>query len=162
MFKNNLNIENLKIDLLNIYNSGDWCKIVPEFQTFPTLFEIKKNHWQELKNNFIDEVTKHTKIVPIHVKAWCYANFPGYAQKEWPIWHTHIEQDKKQLKICGVMYLTNSEEGTVFLKENNYVYLSSDIGIWNFFQPDQLHSPPKWDPNNKTNRYCIAAEAIYV
>ena len=161
MFKPDF-MEALKIDLLDIYNSGEWCKFVPEFQTFPTLFEINKDHWQELKNNFIDEVSKYTGVVPTHVKAWCYANFPGHAQKEWPMWHVHNEGFLNQLKICGVMYLTPSSEGTVFLKEDKHVYVAGDVGVWNFFQKDEVHSPPKWNPNNKTNRYCIAAEAIYV
>jgi hypothetical protein len=159
MFKD---IDRLKDDLLEIFNAGEWYRGVPEFQTFPTLFEINKIHWQNLKKDFIDEVFKFTGRTPELVKAWCYANFPGHAQKEWPLWHTHDVTFPKEEKICGVMYLTYSPEGTVFLKDDKHIYLSGDIGVWNLFDSNEVHSPPKWDPNNKTNRYCIAAEAIYV
>jgi hypothetical protein len=154
-------IEPLKTDILEIFASGDWCKDFPKFQTFPTLFENKKSHWQNLKNNFSDEVFKYSGRVPKLVRAWCYANFSGYAQEQWPLWHTH-DKFLNQKKICGVMYLTYSPEGTVFLKGDKHIYLSGEVGVWNFFNSNEIHSPPKWDPNNKTNRYCIAADAIYV
>ena len=161
---NNLHI--LISDLNDIYESENWFKTGPNFQTFPTLFDIKKDHWQELRQNFIDSVSQYSGAIPVRIEAWCYANFVGQPQEEWPLWHTHEKIMWPELgvkrKVCGVMYLTPSEKGTVFLKENKYVYLPADVGVWNFFDPQEVHSPPKWDPSNKTNRYCIAADAGFI
>jgi hypothetical protein len=154
-------LELLINDLSDIYNSGEWCRNVPKFQTFPTLFEIEKNHWQNLKQNFIDNVVGYTGEIPTRVRAWCYANFYNCPQENWPSWHTHEKSwDAKRL-VCGVLYLTPSLQGTIFLRGDKHFYLSGDVGVWNFFESTEVHSPPEWDLNNKTNRYCIAAEAIY-
>jgi hypothetical protein len=160
-----MNIDLLKSDLLEIYNSGNWCKDVPEFQTFPTLFDIEKPHWQYLKNNFIENVVKETKIRPKEVRAWCYANFFGYPQKKWPLWHNHSgkREDNNnwyECYACAVLYLTENESGTLFNKNGIITSLPGEIGIWYFFEPEDMHSPPEWDAFKTENRFCIATEAL--
>ena len=156
-------VEKFKSDLLDMFQSGDWCRDVTEFQTHPVLFEIQKDHWQKLRQNFIDSVINYVGYAPSSVRAWCYANLANHPQKDWPIWHTHEHSLRGHKRLlCGVLYLTHSMQGTVFLKDNQHKYLPADVGVWNFFNADEVHSPPKWDHTNQENRYCIAAEAIYV
>jgi hypothetical protein len=155
-------VENLKVDLENIFSSGDWCPNVPKFQTRPTLFTRQESYWQALKEDFINEATLYVGKAPKFVEAWCYANFPNHPQDEWPLFHDHLKPRKQgKCVVCGVMYLSQEEHGTLFQNKNEYVYAPSDVGVWVFFDADVPHSPPYWDASKKSARYCIAANALY-
>lgn len=157
-----MNINALIKDIDQLIKSGDWCTFAPKFQTWADLFHREDLHWIELRDDFIAKATRDIGQKPKLVRAWCYANYAGIPQEEWPLWHIHgRSQEDGESRICGVMYLTQGELGTMFKKDGKIFYAPSTVGVWYFFDPDEEHSPPKWDPDKKQNRYCIAAEALY-
>jgi hypothetical protein len=157
-----MNVERLINDIDELFKSGDWCVDVPKFQTWPTLFNRNDIHWVNLRNNFISETTKKLGQKPTTVQAWSYVNYAGIPQDKFPLWHIHgRKRAEGECRICGVLYLTEEEQGTMFLNEGKVFHAPSTICEWYFFDPDKKHSPPLWDFNKKHNRYCIAAEAIY-
>jgi hypothetical protein len=130
---------------------------VPGIQTYPGLFDETEDHWNNnwdlLKLAYLDSCKAAGFPVPSRVFGWAYIDkdkVENTSQK----WHRH--SDQSDAYVCGVMYLDDYFQGTLF---EGYE-LNPKKHEWNIFSSDLLHSPPPWSGNMGSDRYVIALDGI--
>jgi hypothetical protein len=132
---------------------------VPGVQTWPKLFDHTSEHWETIKKSFIESCTEK----PDFIRAWAFIQRPGVEDSVYPGWHLHGE-DRGDARCfqCGVFYLDRFPQGTIFKRDEKEIVGDATPFVWHMFSPDDVHCPPKWDPNSTVTRYAIAAEALNI
>ena len=144
--------ENCIRDIYEYFSVGDWCEMVPKYQTWPVLFERTETHWKYLKDTFL-EGTKNKTYKSIH--AWAYVSFSGKESSKKDLFHVH------SLENSAVFYLKLSTptKGTIFKTDDYLISPIVDTSSWYYFKSNVLHSPSDWDHlNEKENRIVLAVE----
>jgi hypothetical protein len=144
--------ENCINDVLEYFKLDNWCKHVPQYQTWPVLFERKEPHWQYLRNSFLNAANLDSFQ---KINAWAYVSFVDKPSNEQELYHTH------NLKYSAVFYLSisSSKKGTVFLIDDFLISPVVDDSSWYLFNSNIFHSPSHWDyVNEKQNRIVLAVE----
>jgi len=139
-------------DIEKLFVDDEWCKHVPHYQTWPTLFDRKEEHWISLKKKIEDKfnLQKNQRL-----KAWAYVSFVGKKGCLANLWHVHDSKDN----FSAVFYLQNDNEfaGTMYMIEDTIVSPKVDNDTLYMFSSNILHTPPYWDyENSKSNRIVLA------
>ncbi len=160
-------VDKVTIKVDELFDSDDWAKSVPHYQTWPDLF--KYDQLFKFKYSFILScylyLNKEVDIVDI--KSWCYMNFysnfhrNSVKSKLDILWHSHSEDNTK--KLSGIFYLSNpkdvddySSTGTFFRGCPNIV--PQDFH-WFIYPSYLMHRPGKIQSEQK--RYILAADLYY-
>jgi len=148
-----------------LFSSDNWCKEVPNFQTYSHLQEFEefdifvKTFVMSCKNYILKYKPKLQKDNN-YVKMWCYHdNFhiqkrkaEQFGYKSYGrLWHKHSE---KGAILSGVYFLQNSiNEPTLF---KDFKLLKATPFTWHIFTSNTYHSPP--ETTNEKGRYTLAAD----
>jgi hypothetical protein len=165
-FENLISIEDnnkciKKID--NLFDTDNWCKTVPHYQTWPNLFDY--NQFYKFKYSFILSCHSYLgrEVDIIEIKSWCYMNYHlNYSIKNIDtLWHSH--GDKTDKKISGIFYLSNPKDvsdyassGTEFKEFPNII---PEDFCWFIYPSYLIHRPGKIQSNLK--RYVLACDFEY-
>ena len=136
----------------NLIKSGNWCKFVPKYQTWPNL-----NQYDEFKifeETFITSCLQYLNFTPnFKVSMWVFRDnrFNNMKKDQFDLWHCHVDG-----KISGLYYLKNlRNEGTQF---KNFNMIPKKY-TWHIYPSHLLHKPPVI--KSFRNRYTIAANFEY-
>ena len=170
-FKNLISLEeNINcIKLIDqLFESGNWCKTAPQYQTFTNLFVYEE--FYKLKYSFVlscfSYLNKEVNIFTI--KAWCHMSFYSHQikkdrDKEWHSHHDsyHEESDKK---LSGLFYLNVPKDvpdyessGTEFKEFPNII---PEDFCWFIFPSHLVHRPGKIQSDSK--RYVLGCDVKYI
>lgn len=155
-------------DLNTIYEKNLVKDNKQKYQTKDILFSEQNNpcwseHWDVLKNTFLDSVSAHTKQTFSNCKAWCFGSFPKTKNLQWE-WHTH-----PKAVYSGILYLTLPTDTvgnlcftTEFLQpDRKSLFVEPIIGSWFIFDATWVHRNGFWDHQEMNDaRYCIAASVF--
>ena len=143
----NSTIENCIQIIDNLFESDNWCKNVPKYQTWPTLFEHDK--FYPFAKTFLQCCSFYLNTQQISYKkisAWAYKSDVTVNHRPW---HNHAESH-----LSGIFYLKNDElVGTEF---KSVPGILPEKYCWYIFPSFLYHRPQQ----NKTNmqRYTLAAD----
>ena len=167
-FKNLISLED-NINCIKVvdklYESGNWRKKMPPYQTWRNLFTYEE--FYKLKHSFIfscfsylnKEVNYGTPI-----KSWCYMNYHSeqIKQDRNKRWHSHAINSGK--KLSGIFYLHNPKDipdyessGTEFKEFPNII---PEDFCWFIFPSHLVHRPGKIQSESK--RYVVAGDFVYM
>lgn len=149
-------------DIEQYFIDDNWCKDVPFFQTWPTLFERNEQHWLYLKSKTIEIFTLLKNKKPVKLKAWSYVSFVNKKGSLGNAWHTHFEPNVEKLSSIVYLQFENEEDSTLF-KFNEYIIMPIiKENTCYVFDSDITHSPSYWDyQNSKKNRIVLAIDAYF-
>jgi hypothetical protein len=145
-----------------LYGNKECIKPHLPQQTQDILFDERNpkwgNHWNILKNTFLQSANKYTGENYNNCKAWVFGCFPQEESKQYD-WHMH-----PNAKLSAVMYLSLPDgcETTEFINEDKTTtFLPHKLGEWFMFKKDHIHRNGYWDYSKmNSNRYCLAASVI--
>ena len=144
---------NLKEDIRSELSNGNVAdENLPKWQTNPTLFNRREDHWNKLRESFIAS----TKIYvgnPLPIKdafAWAVMSNDISEKTHWI--HRHHTTD-----ISGIFYLSDFS-GTQFTLENQCSTMVCEpvIGCWYIFPSMLGHRP--YDYQGEEMRFTVAAD----
>jgi hypothetical protein len=150
------------IELVNQkFETGDWHKDSPTFQTYPDLFEYDVAY--KFKNSFLFSCYSYMKmeIKWFKLKAWCYMDYyDNWITKDKDAqWHHH------PAKLSGIFYLYNPKSvknyplaGTEFLEDGIPNIIPEDF-CWFIYPSEYIHRPGQIQTNEK--RYTLAADLYF-
>ena len=146
-----------------LFDSGNWCRTVPQYQTWSNLFEY--NEFYKFKYSFIfyccSYLGKDVDIVQI--KSWCHMNYylNHVRQNRNTQWHSHGNENDK--KLSGIFYLSNPKNitdyessGTEFKQLPNII---PEDFCWFIYPSHLIHRPGKIESIRK--RYVLACDFEY-
>jgi hypothetical protein len=153
-------VEKCISDLNFLYADNKYLKPgLLQQQTNDILFDGRNprfgEHWNLLKNTFLESAKKYSGEDATQYKAWVFACFP---QKETMLydWHEH-----PYARFSGVMYLSLPEGSytTEFINEDKTTFfLPNRTKEWFMFQKNYTHRNGYWEHSKMNSpRYCLAA-----
>ena len=161
------NNEKLHKDIKNYLKTHPCCKdfptcLHPRFQTAPGLH----HNFPQLTSSYFDNLKKYLKdIQPSEDRPeYTVANFRMWAfiskEKSTPkYWHQHALSKANTLEISSLMYLTDTEMGTMFDVKHLKIYLKPQLNTW-FFWPSYLWHSAAITKVSKKDRITIATAII--
>jgi hypothetical protein len=140
-----------------LFESDNWCKQVPTFQTWPNLHCYTE--FDCLVDTFIQSCSLYLnkKVNQKEINLWCYMDYLENYLKKDPekLWHQH--GNIRENKLSGIYYLVNPEKLTTEFKD--YIIEESNPFTWYIFPSHYLHRPPKVISSEK--RYTLAADLSF-
>jgi hypothetical protein len=166
-FKNFINLKDQDncINLIdNLFQTDNWHKESPNFQTYSNLF-----YYEELfkfKTSFLFSCFMYlNKNLTIkEIKCWCYMNHrDNYKRQDREnLWHSHLPYN-----LSGLYYLRNpnkffgkhsSSSGTEFLDSDIKNIIPEDF-CWFIYPSNLVHRPGLIKSNKR--RYVLAADVLF-
>jgi hypothetical protein len=148
--KNQLDCKKI-IDFL--FESSNWCKDVPTFQTWPNLYEYKEfDIFSQTLIKSCESYTNEKKNYKI-TKFWCYMDYSENYLKKNPdeLWHSH---GTGLNKLSAIYYLINPENTPTEFKD--FFLTKVEPFTWYIFPSHYVHRPP--NIINSGKRYTLAAD----
>ena len=145
-----------KVD--SLIKNGNYCKNVPSYQTWETLYEYEE--FKIFLNTFIHSCFSYLgeeKSIK-RLKMWCFVdclrnNITKDQEKQW---HSH---DDGQNKLSGIFYLRNLRKEMTEFKDIDVNNLKYHPFSWYIYPSFLIHRPPKI--KSIRNRYTIAADLSF-
>ena len=123
----------------------------PKYQTNADLLKNDNKYLQIIKKSFYDCLKKKIKkkYIIIYEKCWCFIT--NSIDKE--LWHNH-NLNSNVLEISGILYLNESNLGTLFKKNNLIIRNKPKKSTWCIWPSHIFHTPEVGILKNK--RYVLA------
>ena len=139
----------------SLIKSGNWCKNVPTYQTWPNLYQY--DEFKIFAETFVTSCVQYLNFTPnFKIYIWVYRDnrFNNMKKNQSEHWHEHSKGNLN--KISGIYYLKNLRgEGTQFKHFN----ITPKSYTWHIYPSYLLHKPPVI--KSFRNRYTIAADFEY-
>ena len=131
-------------------NTFPYCNH-PKYQTNEFLFNNNNKYLKIIKKSFYDCLQKifKKKYTIIYEKSWCFVS--SSVEKE--LWHNH-NLNSNVLEISGILYLNESNLGTIFKKNNLIIKNKPKKSTWCIWPSHIFHTPEVGILKNK--RYVLA------
>ena len=157
--------QELKKDILNLFNEGKWCMSAPWYQTWPTLFENEDSHWLKVKQSFDQAVKPLVNNNIFKTRCWAYVNFPNRpildAESSWHEHRSSYNTDSV-ISACYYLNLPTGSFTTEYKEEDQILNMPYQENSWTLFPGQLVHRSGKW--NAETMQECrivLAADCIY-
>lgn len=141
----------------DLFESGNWCREVPTFQTWPNLYAYKE--FDSFVDTFIQACSLflNKRVKQKQLRFWCYMDYKENYLKKNPedLWHQHGDIDEN--KLSGIYYLINPDNLTTEFKD--YSVEEANPFTWYIYPSHYLHRPPEITSPEK--RYTLAADLSF-
>lgn len=134
----------------HLFESDQWCKNYPKYQTLPILFEYEE--FSIFAKTFLNSCAKYLNVSEIHfeaVKSNCYkSDSTTYSDS---FMHNHLLQGAH---LSGIFYLKNEERiGTEFL---SFPSILPEKYCW-YIYPSFLYHRPQ-EHKSSVPKYTLSAD----
>jgi len=149
-------------DIEKYFIDNDWPKDIPQYQTYPVLFERQEPHWRKIEEIFFKSFLMYSGECPTDMKSWAYVSFIGKSGSKGERWHDHFTASSCNLSAVMYLQCEDRRNGTMFLYEDNIVIPLVYNDTIYVFDSQVMHSPTTWDHVNGTqNRIVISADCYF-
>jgi hypothetical protein len=113
----------------------------PKYQSDTNVFNIKDKEIDNIKNNYFNFIFKtYNKKISDIIENKCWAFITYKNKKINSSWHTH-KVEKDTINISGILYLTNTNLGTIFKTKFINFEINPHINRWFIWDSSILHTP---------------------